>query len=305
MEFDKIAPYLKDPLVLVGFVLVLFFGFARAILRSGVIVPVARQHSFRLLRSMLLYGFLLGLAIIALGFGLKYREMSEAEQAAAIRLLRGELDANIATVEQLRQNTISLLSNMSAVATALRTPDIRVVATLFPASNVDGSDRQSPSELAVQAATKLLDAGLDHDAGEMAKAQELARAVRRTIEVTRPTIESLGDREQRRYVIVDAAWDAQLPVLRKVALPGVHDFHASYGELARVRASYGAVVSAVLAYLDAVHGFFDAGDPMGLPKLTSVLTLERQAFAMATTYGDDVATTLERLRGIRERLAAR
>ena len=83
LSFDKLAPYLKDPLVLIGFTLLLFFGIARAIIRSGQLTPVTGAKSYRVLQTVLLYGFLLGVLVIALGFGLKYRELSEAEQRNA------------------------------------------------------------------------------------------------------------------------------------------------------------------------------------------------------------------------------
>jgi hypothetical protein len=34
--FQKIAPYLKHPLVLVGFVLLIFFGIHRTLIKSGI-----------------------------------------------------------------------------------------------------------------------------------------------------------------------------------------------------------------------------------------------------------------------------
>ena len=38
--FSKIAPHLANPLVLVGFVLLLFFGVHRTLIRSGILRPV-------------------------------------------------------------------------------------------------------------------------------------------------------------------------------------------------------------------------------------------------------------------------
>jgi hypothetical protein len=37
--FKEIAPYLTQPLVLVGFVLLLFFGLHRSLLKAGIIPP--------------------------------------------------------------------------------------------------------------------------------------------------------------------------------------------------------------------------------------------------------------------------
>ena len=54
MGFDKIAPYLKDPLVLVGFALLLFFGLTRSMIKSGLLKPISGRLSYRLLQTILL-----------------------------------------------------------------------------------------------------------------------------------------------------------------------------------------------------------------------------------------------------------
>lgn len=302
MSFSDVAPYLKDPLVLVGFALSLFFGLARSMIRGGVIKPVAGKASYKVLQAMLLYGFLLGTAIAALGFGLKYRELSQAEQRNAISLLRGELDANLATTEQLRLNTVSMLSAMTVVASAIRSPEVPAVSSLFPADNIRAGETRPPAELALVGATALIERDLDKNAVEMARAQELAVAVRRTIDSTRGTVASLGDLDGRRYVISDSVWNSQLPVLRKVMLPGIPQYQASYAELKSVRSDYDAVVKAVAAYLDGLAAFFNRNEPIDLGRLTTMLALERHAFGMAARYGENLANSMERTKALRSQL---
>ena len=36
IDFEKIAPYLQDPLVLIGFVVFLFLSFARYLVKQGI-----------------------------------------------------------------------------------------------------------------------------------------------------------------------------------------------------------------------------------------------------------------------------
>jgi hypothetical protein len=74
IDFTKIAPYLKDPLVLIGFFLFLAFIFARYILKKGIIPPLPATLGYKILKIILLYGFLLGILLILLGFGLRYRQ---------------------------------------------------------------------------------------------------------------------------------------------------------------------------------------------------------------------------------------
>jgi hypothetical protein len=70
--FEKIAPYLKHPLVLVGFVLLLFFGIHRQLIESGILQPLAPAANSAVVLAILEYGFWIALAVIALGFWIQY-----------------------------------------------------------------------------------------------------------------------------------------------------------------------------------------------------------------------------------------
>ena len=67
-EFPAIAPYLSNPLVLVGFVLLLFFGIHRTLIKSKIIPPVGPQTGGKIVQLLLRYGFILALVIVVLGF---------------------------------------------------------------------------------------------------------------------------------------------------------------------------------------------------------------------------------------------
>jgi hypothetical protein len=70
--FGKIAPYLKHPLVLVGFVLLLFFDIHRQLIESGILKPLTEETSGVVVLTILEYGFWIALAVIVLGIGLQY-----------------------------------------------------------------------------------------------------------------------------------------------------------------------------------------------------------------------------------------
>lgn len=80
--FVRIAPYLKDPLVLMGFFLFIAFLFSRYLVKKGIIQPLPRTLGYRILRSILLYGFILGLFIIVLGYVLKRQELIGQQRTA-------------------------------------------------------------------------------------------------------------------------------------------------------------------------------------------------------------------------------
>ncbi|CAK8721121.1 hypothetical protein KKHLCK_10360 [Candidatus Electrothrix laxa] len=67
--FEKIAPYLTHPLVLVGFVLMLAYGVHIQLMKSGL-RQVSQKDSSLIIRLFLRYGFWLALVLLLAGFGL-------------------------------------------------------------------------------------------------------------------------------------------------------------------------------------------------------------------------------------------
>jgi len=81
-SFEKIAPYIKDPLVLSGFALFIFFLIIRSFLGSEKVATASQRVSGRLLILLAKYGFILALLIISLGFYIRYTEI-QADEAYA------------------------------------------------------------------------------------------------------------------------------------------------------------------------------------------------------------------------------
>ena len=67
-NFDKIAQYLKHPLVLMGFVLMLIFGVHDKLLEKGIIPTLSADQGSVVVQLMLGYGFWLGVLVVILGF---------------------------------------------------------------------------------------------------------------------------------------------------------------------------------------------------------------------------------------------
>jgi hypothetical protein len=102
-DFSSVAPYLRDPLVLIGFFLFLGFLFSRYLIQRGVIPALPPSLGFRILKTILLYGFVVGLTLIVLGFLLKYKEL-QATQAHAEAVLREQQLAREAEEARVAQD---------------------------------------------------------------------------------------------------------------------------------------------------------------------------------------------------------
>jgi hypothetical protein len=68
MRFEEVAPYLSNPLVLIGFVLSLMFSVHRALIKSGIIQPPDPATGGLIVFTILKYGLWVSLLIVVLGF---------------------------------------------------------------------------------------------------------------------------------------------------------------------------------------------------------------------------------------------
>jgi tetratricopeptide (TPR) repeat protein len=70
--FEKIAPHLANPLVLIGFVMLLAYGIHWQLMKSGLLSKVDKKDSGLIIRLFLRYGFWLALAMLLAGFLLQF-----------------------------------------------------------------------------------------------------------------------------------------------------------------------------------------------------------------------------------------
>lgn len=305
MDFSKIAPYLQDPLVLIGFALLLFFGLARALLKAGIIPTLTRAAGFHVVSRLLLYGFILALVIIALGFALKYRELSEKEQRAAVNLLQQEIVGNLATIEELKKNTETILSATNTITRVLRHPGIPLLSTLFPKENIDPTANVPASlDLARQQLESARDKGLLADELERQKFNAAASAVAGTISRTMSAIESLSDNDRTRYQISSATWDTHLPILRKVHVVDVPSMQSVYQDSRSVRINYGVTVDYCIKYLKTLQTFFtQTKEPITPQRLAGVLAAERLFFITVSKYAETVVQKIERIAEVQDSIS--
>ncbi len=77
-EFSTVAPYLSNPLVLVGFALMLLFGVQKQLLTAGVLPQLKQREAGAVVRLVLRYGFWIGVLVVVLGIGLQYLRVTLA-----------------------------------------------------------------------------------------------------------------------------------------------------------------------------------------------------------------------------------
>ena len=69
--FEKIAPFLKDPLVLAGFVVFLIVILFKTIIKSGIIPTLTKKSGSDLARKVISYSIIISIFVIVLGFSLE------------------------------------------------------------------------------------------------------------------------------------------------------------------------------------------------------------------------------------------
>ena len=278
-----------------GFVALLLFSFFRALVRYGVIPQLTRAEGTLVVKRILLIGTILALLITVLGFGLKYREMSKADQQRVLGLLRSEFRSNSMTLGELVKNTATNLDHFLVVAQVLRHEGIPLLAMMFPTENlVPSIEEPSIAGLAELARDRVVDSGLLEDEQEVRRASEAARAIRGTIKRTRAAMNALMDPDGTRYPIADSVLSSHLGVLRKIEDDEMPRLNEHYSEWRTVRREYDVVNGHVQAYFDEVARFFGPDDNIvRLAELRDVLTAERFAYSVLRRYAEQIATSAE------------
>jgi hypothetical protein len=80
--FKDVAPYLTQPLVLVGFVLLIVFGVYGALLKASIIPPLTPRAGGTMVQSLVRYGFVIALLVIVLGFAFAFYQTQQNHNPA-------------------------------------------------------------------------------------------------------------------------------------------------------------------------------------------------------------------------------
>ncbi len=302
MDFTKIAPYLQDPLVLIGFVIFLGFSFSRYLIKHKVIPELPPKLGFIILKQLLLYGFLIGLLIIGLGFDLKYKELSDSEQINAFRLLKSELKHNLITTRELSKNMSNILDKQMIVSKVLRTDGIEIFEILFPIENTEPNPPQSVQNMVNSSFEQLVSTGMINDELQLNRFNAAGKQVNLTIDNTLSVLKSLQDEYGKRYTVKSEIWQSNLSIYRKVNKFDVTVFQESLTELEKLRTNYDVTVKHAIDYLNTVKGFFKPGNTITKQELYKVLSKERFSLEMITEYSVSLIESAENLISIEQAL---
>jgi hypothetical protein len=303
-QFNGIAPYLKDPLVLIGFFLFLGFLFLRLLIRKGIIPSLNQDQGLKVLRWILLYGFIIGLVLIFLGFGLKYRELSETEQKSLVEQLSQEMDTNLSVIGELKKNTESFLNQQINISRIVRTPRIKILSIMFPEANLDLNQTVNDNELARDAYLELIKKGLPNNREEMSRLNQAAVAISKTLLAVRSTNQNLRDSSRTRYLIQNEVWKANLPIYKKVNIINITTFQKVYKQFSNIRNDYEIIAKANIDFENAMFKFLKPDNDATWQELANVLTAERNSYDLMVVYSKNIVDAITDVNAIKKKLDA-
>jgi len=137
--FEHIAPFLTQPLVLVGFVLMMVLSIHKQLLKAGILPKLNQQQGSRIVELLLRYGFILGLLIILLGFGWKFYE-THANKEVNLSKQSTETTSNIKQI-------VTTLINKSQFDLQAKDQQIKALTEAVTALSIGKDVDASPSEL--------------------------------------------------------------------------------------------------------------------------------------------------------------
>ena len=132
--FGEIASHLANPLVLIGFALLLVFGVHRALIRSGILPPVDQRTSVVVVQSLLRYGFWIAALLIVLGIAYAgYKTHRETQPAivnaetvsTAIEVLSKQLQSKDLREQEYQDQINALTETVQALAKKQDAPGVK------------------------------------------------------------------------------------------------------------------------------------------------------------------------------------
>src|SRR5688500_9488838 len=274
IAFEKIAPYLIDPLVLIGFFIFIIFLLLRIVIKQGIIPTLTKKHGYSFLKLLLLYGFIFGIILMGLGFGLKYREMSEKEQNVIVSQLKSELNENLKTLNQLKLNTENFLDINLRLSNILRTDGIQLLDLMFPEINLDLDTTVNAITLANNTFDHIIENNLHKNELQMQRLDAAGKSIVATIERTLPTLKSLADSNRTRYVINKTIWVSNLDSYKKIHTVDITQYQDIYSELQLIRNDYTIIANNSIQFYNTVSEFFNPAKQISRENLASALTSE-------------------------------
>lgn len=302
-SFQNFAPYLKDPLVLIGFFIFIVFLLLRSLIVRGIIPTVGRTQGYNLLRLILLYGFIFGVVLMGLGFGLKYRELDEKEETNLVNQLKTEFRTNNDVISELKNNTETFLNVSIELSNILRTQSITILPILFPHVNLDLDSSVNSIELSNKAFNEIVSKKLHNNELEMNRLRAVANVIIATVEKTHNTLISLADTGRVKYTFSKEIWESNIEVYKQVHSINITDFQEAYKKLATLRNSYDVVAKNCIDFQETVSEFFNpTSNKLTKENLAVVLSKERQVYVLIHDYTLDIYNKTKELQEFQDKI---
>ncbi|GJM63924.1 hypothetical protein [Persicobacter diffluens] len=302
INFEKIAPYLEDPIVLIGFFIFVVFLLLRFIIKKGIIPTLTKKDGFSFLKLILLYGFIFGIVLMGLGFGLKYSEMSKKRQAVIINQLNSELNENLKTLNELKLNTENFLNINIQLSSVIRTEGIELMVLMFPDINLDLDSTVNTIDLANNSFNFIIENKLHENKLQMDRLDEAGKTIRATINQTLLTLNSLADLDNSRYVINKTIWVSNLESYKKIDIVDITKFQDIYAELQLIRNDYNVIASNSINFYQSVSDFFDPKQQINKIRLAKVLTNERQTYQLIHDYSLNIHNAIKKVNTLKSQI---
>lgn len=239
--------------------------------------------------------FCLAAALLAGSLAWLTSELLERREFNTARIeVSNELRSNAIIVSDLQGNAAGLAGAVQAVATSVRHPDIKILATLFPSENLLADAVEKQSNLYNEVIDALVVSGLVQNTVEVQRAAQACSAIASTIERTQPTISALADLEKNRYQISTASWQHHRAVIVANDQTRASELTDLVDAMLLLRRNYSRVAEASIEYL-AVMLTFCRELNINRKAMSEVLATERRTLTLLLNYLEHSTQTLEKL----------
>ncbi len=247
-------------------------------------------------RKVLKNGFLLGLLVTVLGITLKYHQLNKAEQSHALNLIQTEINNNLTTIQQLSQNTQTLLDSHQTISNALRSGDSRIMKLLFPTTEQTADKATQLSQKVEKSFAVLKESNLLKNKTAMNVFNSNKNQINTALNLINQTLASMQDPAGEKYAIKTQIWQNHKEVIAQLDDFDMNAFENSLNSMHALKSQYNQALKDNSDYFFEVSNFAEHNTFVGNGIIFKIMSKEKQSLISLSKLNADIKTLLPQLK---------
>ncbi len=292
---SSIRPYFTDPLIWIGVVLILIFLLIKYLLNKNVITQLPDWLASEASKKLIKHGYLLGILVTILGFGLQHHELNKAEQNLTKNLINTEVKNNLATIQYISKNIQILLDSHQILYEALRHTDSKIMQYLFPTTVQDSDKNKQLSQRVEVAFNALKESNLLKKTAAMNALNSSKKRINVIIHPIHESLNVMRNPAGQNMVIETELWQTHQDVITQLDGFDLAKYEQNLTLMQSLKNEYEQTLEDNADYVDEVMNFLEPSTFIGNGPVFEIITKEKKSLDSLITLNNKIKAVLPEL----------